>query len=265
MESSSFYITLPSNASMDVYPENTASTYTIHMPKTLYLKDKYEVGLAEIQYPHTWRTFNKVRDFSCFVSINTPHLEDVRIPRAYYKSMQDLIDNLNAVIQKKLKTSDDDDWYIKFVYNKLTRKVRVQMKQDCRIRLSRGLTDVLGFNKTTPVYYAYRDNISVFYAEYQSNISYGFYTLYVYCSLCEPQIVGDAYVPLLRTVGIQGQDGDMVIKAYGEPQYIPVNTNKFDTIEINIKNDVGEDVSFDSGKVICKLHFRPKWKHPLFT
>ena len=56
MESSSFYITLPSNASMDYYSNNTACCYQIRMPRTFYLKGKYEVGLAEIQYPHTWAT-----------------------------------------------------------------------------------------------------------------------------------------------------------------------------------------------------------------
>ena len=56
MESSSFYITLPSNASMDYYSNNTASAYQIRMPRTFYLKGKYEVALAEIQYPHTWAT-----------------------------------------------------------------------------------------------------------------------------------------------------------------------------------------------------------------
>ena len=264
MESSSFYITLPSNASMDVYPDNSASTYTIRMPKTLYLKDEYEVGLAEIQYPHSWHTFKHTRDFSCFVSINSQPTTEVHAPRAYYKSMHDLVDNLNEVIHRQLKTSDEDQWYIKFVYNKLTRKVRILMKQECHLELSRGLADVMGFDRAHRVYYAYREDVNVFYPQYQSDIYYGFYTLYVYCSLCESQIVGDAYVPLLRTVAVQGQDGDVMTKTYGKPHYVPVNTNKFDTIEINIKNDVGENISFETGKVICKLHFQPKWKRPHF-
>ena len=54
MESSNFYVTLPSNASMDFYSNNTASNYTIRMPRTFYLEGKYEVALSEIQYPHTW-------------------------------------------------------------------------------------------------------------------------------------------------------------------------------------------------------------------
>ena len=264
MESSSFYVTLPSNASMDVYPDNTASTYTIHMPKTIYLKETYEVGLAEIQYPHSWRTFNNERDFNVFVSYDNPVTTQVYFPRGYYKSIPDLINELNKAIDRELQ-DDDEEWKIKFIYNKFTRKVRVQLKEHCRLRLTQGLANVLGFNPTLPTYFGHQEDITVFFGEYQSDIYNGFYTLYVYCSLCEPQIVGDSYVPLLRTVGVQGQDGDVIIKAYGEPQYIPVSTNKFDTIEINIKNDVGEAVSFGAGKVICKLHFRLKWKPQPFT
>ena len=82
------------------------------------------------------------------------------------------------------------------------------------------------------------------------------HSLYVYCNVCEPQIVGDAYVPLLRNVAIKGAHGEYVTKTYSEPHYIPVNTDAVDMIEINIKDDTGYDVSFASGKVVCKLHFR---------
>ena len=86
----------------------------------------------------------------------------------------------------------------------------------------------------------------------------GFNSLYVYCSICEPQIVGDAYVHLLRTVILTGQNGDIVNNTFDSPHYVPVNTKVFDTIEVNIKNDLNESVSFTTGKLICKLHFRQK-------
>ena len=47
----------------------------------------------------------------------------------------------------------------------------------------------------------------------------------------------------------------MVNKIYGKPHYVPVNTNKIGSIEMEIKNDIGEIVLFKSGKVICKLQF----------
>ena len=43
------------------------------------------------------------------------------------------------------------------------------------------------------------------------------------------------------------------MKYYNQPHYVPVNTYKFHTIEINIKDDTGQNVLFKAGKVICKL------------
>ena len=128
MEASAFYVTLPANARMDIYPDYTAANYRIHMPKPLCLKNEYEVALVEIQYSDTWMTFTK---------------ED-----------------------------------------------------------------------------------------------------------------------RLRKVDVQ--DRDVMIKTY-EPQYLPVGTNEFNILDINIKNGDREAVSFGAGKVICKLHFRPKWKPQPFT
>ena len=45
-----FYMTLPSNSSTDVYPNNNASEFQTKLPQTYHLND-YEVGLAEIQLP----------------------------------------------------------------------------------------------------------------------------------------------------------------------------------------------------------------------
>ena len=50
----------------------------------------------------------------------------------------------------------------------------------------------------------------------------------------------------------------MIHNTYDSTHYVPVNTDTFDNIEINIKNDLNENVSFKTGKVICKLHFRQK-------
>ena len=47
MESNGFYVTLPSNSSIDIYPNNTLTKYIVRLPRTLYLKEGFEVALAE--------------------------------------------------------------------------------------------------------------------------------------------------------------------------------------------------------------------------
>ena len=47
-----FYLTLPSNASMKIYPDNTVAKYTTQLPNNIELDGDWEVALTEIQYPH---------------------------------------------------------------------------------------------------------------------------------------------------------------------------------------------------------------------
>ncbi len=86
----------------------------------------------------------------------------------------------------------------------------------------------------------------------------GFYSLYVYCSLVEPQIVGNVMAPLIRSVHINGNYGDIIEKLYQTPHYVPVVAKEVDRIEIDIKGDDNQSVPFQFGKTVVKLHFRKK-------
>ena len=249
MEGSSFYLTLPSNASMDIYPDNTASTFQIRLPRTMYLKNQYEVALAEIHYSHSWSTLRENEDY--YISISEGGSESIilQIPKGFYRNLNEFINTIHKEIRQTLNISEQLP--VRFEYNVITRTVTLKIAENYKVGLSKGVSEILGF----PTFKKYTENKV---ASFKADIQHGFYSLYVYCSICEPQVVGDYYVPLLRTVPIQGHDGDYIVKVYGEPQYVPVNTSKFDVIEINIKDDTGEKVAFKTGKVICKLHFRQK-------
>ena len=47
-----FDLFLPSNSSTKYFPTNTLTEYTTHLAKEIDLQGEWEVGLAEIQYPH---------------------------------------------------------------------------------------------------------------------------------------------------------------------------------------------------------------------
>jgi hypothetical protein len=59
-------------------------------------------------------------------------------------------------------------------------------------------------------------------------------------------------------VNIEGEYGNTVHANFRNLQYVPVKLNSFETIEVNIKNDQNENVSFEFGKSIATLHFRQK-------
>ena len=48
MKERSFYVTLPSNASLKAYPKNTKANYTTLLEEAIDINSKYEVALVEI-------------------------------------------------------------------------------------------------------------------------------------------------------------------------------------------------------------------------
>ena len=53
MEVTQFYLHLPSNSSLDKFPNNTLTEYRVGLPQTISLTGEWEVALTEIHYPHS--------------------------------------------------------------------------------------------------------------------------------------------------------------------------------------------------------------------
>ena len=94
------------------------------------------------------------------------------------------------------------------------------------------------------------------------DIDQSFCGLFVYCNVVEPRIVGDTTTSLLRIVPVNHDDrGKNVTRTYEKIFYCPVATKNFSSIEILIRDDTGQAVSFEFGKVTVTLHFRKVKKH----
>ena len=68
-------------------------------------------------------------------------------------------------------------------------------------------------------------------------------------------IAGNAFAPLLRLVPIRGDYGDIASENFENVQYVPVATSEFDTLERDLSFSSGDSILFQSGRLICKLHF----------
>ena len=78
---------------------------------------------------------------------------------------------------------------------------------------------------------------------------------YVYTDIIKSQYHGDVVVPVLCTVTVKGEHGSYLSKNFEKLHYI-LNKKIFDTISINIRDEAGDLVAFEHGKVIITLHFR---------
>ena len=85
---------------------------------------------------------------------------------------------------------------------------------------------------------------------------HSFQSMYIYSDLIESLVVGDVQANLLRTIVPQGQPGDMIAEEIKIPTYHRLRTSIFSALEINIRGDTGQLISFASGVVRVTLHFR---------
>ena len=103
-------------------------------------------------------------------------------------------------------------------------------------------------------------NLKLFLSEQPYDLSSGYHSLFVYCNIVKPSYVGNTYTQLLRLVEIPSDKnfGDQVLITYPNTFYIPLLTQEFETIEIDIKTETGESMPFEFGRSIITLHFRRK-------
>ena len=82
--------------------------------------------------------------------------------------------------------------------------------------------------------------------------------LYVYTDITQNQLMGDVRAPLLRAVPVKSRYADTTCVTYEQPQFVPLSRSNIQTVEINIRSNTGELVSFESVKSIVTLVFRRK-------
>jgi len=261
-----FYLTLPSNSSSKYY-DNTLTKFTTKLLSSVSLSGNWEVGLAEITFPRTWYTVDKRgAHFSIekikpprgsnniLTAVETEELTDYKISWGYYESIQGLVKEMNAAMERLITVPTVGKKEEKFKFNPVNRKVVIQMKEYESLTLSPTLSSILGVTGTGV------DNLNptsmLYKGDKVCDINRGRTALYVYCDILEYTFVGDTKVPLLRIVPAEGQNGETIHRVFEEPRYIPLQKKNFDSIEIDIRDDLGNQIPFESGKLVATLHFR---------
>ena len=59
-----FYVTSPSNSSIDIYSNSKISNFKMHLSETLQVdSEHWEVALKEIQFSHLWYYVRKEKNY----------------------------------------------------------------------------------------------------------------------------------------------------------------------------------------------------------
>ena len=291
---SHFYLTLPSNSSMKYFPNNTLTRFVTKLHNDVSLSGDWEVTLVDIMYPRNWYNVNEQYvDVSLDPSMTVePKIEPhenlspsyrhrVPIPSRRYDTMSELVSAINTSIAETFKApipswcSEDycrrlvSSFWPSFDYDADKRSVKVTIPRGIYVNLSEKLAEIMGMDAEVEfdaVRLMSGESIAVNYK--RCDIEGGLHTIYVYCDVLECIPVGDTMAPLLRIVDVSGARNDekqeMTHVQYDQPRYFPVQKKTFDTIEIDIRDDTGESIPFDAGKLIVTLHFR-RAKDSYFT
>src|SRR5436190_8621392 len=302
---SQFYVTLPSNSSMQYYPNNTTSNFITHLSSAVNVSDgaQWEVALVEAHYPNSFLTVGNDAIIYIYLENNeqpvsaadvadsmlsdsqpppptpvdeltgeskkkpTPppppppppspkktseqisQIKSIKVPAGDYKNIEDLLRTMNRDTEL-LK-------YVTFSYAKATQMVEIYPSLDVsQVELCTSLALVLGFDPNETDLITNRKSIrpADIYAALPSH-------MYVYCDLAEPQFVGDTVAPLLKIVNIDTTTsrykyGANKMVHFIDPHYVPLMRTKFESVEIDLRDDTGQRMPFYFGTTCMKLHFR---------
>ena len=96
----SFTIELVSNASGELFPDNTLSSFTNFLPEQVNLEGQWEAAISEISYPSMYQKITegyfKFFDEKFSKSASTYYLEP-----GLYTSITDIVETLNTLIQER--------------------------------------------------------------------------------------------------------------------------------------------------------------------
>ena len=280
MTDQGFYVQFPSNASTNIYTNNTLSSYTNNFKEPLVLKEDYDVGVAEIQYP---QSFNNVREGSNTIEISYSYPRTKRerrmvkeVPPGYYENISDLIEVIKSIYgstqDRRLTTTKVTLIGLEIAYNSSTRRVlinadnlKLKIKREsgkmvtpkvhtAQIKLNGDVARLLGFKNGTVI-----QKGNSLTSEYAATPSEGLHQMYLYTDCIHPQPHPDGNVNIIRTIAIDEESNKKYIsKRFQKIFYYPLKMKTITSISFDLYDDTGKHISFDTGKVLIVLHFRKR-------
>ena len=130
---------------MDYFPDNTLTHFTTRLPQMMDLDGSWEIGLSEIQYPHSWNDIKKGEAWvqvDVLFEVNQLQRHTFELQAGYYPSPKRV---LKAIEEKKHKTPLRKNFDIRM--NEIEHKIGIAVKKDCQMTISSLLQHLLGFKR----------------------------------------------------------------------------------------------------------------------
>ena len=238
----SFTIELISNASAQLFPDNTLSSFTNFLPEQLNLDGQWEVAISEISMSQN----DAEGKFMFFDRKRSNSSEFCCLEPGLYPSITDIVEAINILIPERHNHSGN---CIKVKVSRRTQKVEIHLANEASglSFFSTDLGHIFGSNVGKEFGVLLRGN-----GPHKPEFAYdivGIHSLMIYTDLIEYNIVGDTKVPLLHCFPVilklksgyiitTGQD--MNYHTFSNLQFRPLLKNYFHSIHIDLRDTSGE-------------------------
>ena len=247
----SFTIELVSNASAQLFPDKTLSSFTNFLTEQLNLDGQWEVAISEISYPPMYQNVTEGK-FMFFDKKLSKSSEIFYLEPGLYPSITDIVEAMNVLIQERHNHSEN---CIKIKVSRRTQKVEIYLANE-----GSGLAFV-----STDLGHNFGSNVGNEFGvmlrgkgPHKPEFAYDIvriHSLMIYTDLIEYNIVGDTKAPLLRRFLFISKlkSGDnittgqcMNYQTFSNLQFRPLLKNSFHSIHIDLRDTSGEKIPFVS-------------------
>ena len=122
----SFTIELVSNASGELFPDNTLSYFTKFLPEQVNLEGQWEVAISEKSYPSMYQNITEGK-FKFFDKIFSKSTSTYSIEPGLYTSITDIVEAMNKLIQER---NNHNETCITVKVSRRTQKVVIMLAND---------------------------------------------------------------------------------------------------------------------------------------
>ena len=247
----SFTRDLISNASGELFPNNTLSYFTNFLPEQVNLEGQYEVAIPEISYPSKYQNTTEWY-FKFFDEKLSKTTSTYSIEPGLYTSITDTVEAMNTFIQERNN------------HNETCITVKVSRRTQKVVNVLANESSGLAFC-STDLGHIFGNHVGNHFGvlmkgkgPHEPQFAYDIVridSLMIYSDLVEYNIVGDTKVRLLRCFPFisKPKGGEIITtgqyvnyQTFSNLQFKPLLKNSFHSIHIDLRDTSGEKIPFVS-------------------
>ena len=249
-----FTIELVSNASGELFPDNTLSSFTNFLPEQVNLEGQWEVAISEISYPSMYQNITEGY-FKFFDEKLSKFTSTYNLKPGLYTSITDIVEAMNTLIQER---NNHNETCISVKVSRRSQKVVIILANDTSglAFCSADLGHIFGNNVGNQFGVLMKGK-----GPHEPQFAYDIvriHSLMIYGDLVEYSIVGDTKAPLLRCSPFISKlkGGDIITtgqymnyQTFSNLEFRPLLKNSFHSIHIDLRDTSGEKVPFVSVRI----------------